>query len=306
VSFDDAKRIYDKLVKEKTAKGYTPGANGTPYSGTENAQRSTGILPQLLNPINEAQVEKLIADPTHWMQQKYDGKRVIIQVGDKIVGINRKGLTIALPESIVQSAKAIRSPCILDGEAVGDRYYAFDLISVNGVDQRTRPYCKRHEALFKLIDESVGSIEWVETYCRPAEKCAAFDRLKRANAEGVVFKRTDAPYTPGRPTGGGPQLKFKFVATGTFIVAGANAGKRSVGLEVLNVSGQPQYVGNVTVPPNQKIPKPGALVEARYLYCFREGCLFQPVYLGVRDDIDASACTITQLKYRPEENDDGE
>ena len=199
VPFDAAKKIYTKLVQEKTAKGYTPGANGTPYAGTENAQRSTGILPQLLNPINEAQVERLIADPTYWMQQKHDGKRVMLQGDNKIVGINRKGLTIGLPESIEKSAAAIRTPCILDGEAVGDKYHAFDLISLNGVDQRTRPYCKRHEALFKLIDEGVGAIEWVETYCHEANKSHGFDQLKRASAEGVVFKRTDASYTPGRP-----------------------------------------------------------------------------------------------------------
>ena len=47
-----------------------------------------------------------------------------------------------------------------------------------------------------------------------------------------------------------------------------------------------RYVGNVSVPANQKMPKKGALVEVRYLYCFPEGCLFQPVYLGVRDDPD--------------------
>ncbi len=95
VSLDEAKKIYEKLVREKTQKGYTPGANGTPYSGTNDAERSTGILPQLLNPVDETQLEKLIADPAHWMQQKHDGKRVIIQVGEKIVGINRKGLTSA-------------------------------------------------------------------------------------------------------------------------------------------------------------------------------------------------------------------
>jgi bifunctional non-homologous end joining protein LigD len=231
------------------------------------------------------------------------GKRVIIQVGDKITGINRKGLTIALPQPIAESAAAIRSPCILDGEAVGDRYFAFDLIAVNGVDQRTRQYSKRHEALFKLIDEGIGSIEWVETYCREASKRDAFDRLVRERAEGVVFKGADAPYTPGRPASGGPQLKFKFVATGTFIVAGVNAGKRSVRLEVLN-AGQPQYVGNVTVPPNHKMPKRGALAECRYLYCFPNGSLFQPVLVGIRDDLDASACTLTQLKFKPEEEDD--
>jgi len=43
VGFDEAKKIYDKLVKEKTAKGYTPGESGTPYQHTDKADRATGI-----------------------------------------------------------------------------------------------------------------------------------------------------------------------------------------------------------------------------------------------------------------------
>jgi bifunctional non-homologous end joining protein LigD len=307
VSFDVAKKIYDKLVQEKMAKGYTPGANGTPYSGSDNAQRSTGVLPQLLNSIDEAHAEKLIADPAFWLQQKHDGKRVLVQCQDgMITGINRKGLSIDLPESIVTSAQSIGKACIIDGEAIADRLYAFDLLSLNGVDYRLRPYSDRHEKLFGLIEGGVGSIELVETHCTESSKSDAFARLKRTNAEGVVFKLADAPYTPGRPASGGPQLKFKFVATGSFIVAGVNSGKRSVGLEVLNALGQSQYIGNVTIPANHKMPKVGALAEIRYLYCFREGCLHQPLFLGIRDDIDINTCTIAQLKYRPEENDDSE
>ena len=56
VDYPEAKKIFDKLIREKTAKGYTPGQDGTPYRHTGNAERSTGILPQLLNPIDEAQV----------------------------------------------------------------------------------------------------------------------------------------------------------------------------------------------------------------------------------------------------------
>ncbi|MEI6235788.1 MAG: WGR domain-containing protein [Planctomycetota bacterium] len=304
--FDEAKKIYDRLVREKMQKGYSAGTNGLPYSGTEIAQRNTGILPQLLNAIDETLVESLIADPNFWMQQKHDGKRVIIQVGEKIVGINRTGLTIGLPQSIAGSAAEIGVSCIIDGEAVGEAFHAFDLIALNGRDLRSSPYRDRHEKLFNLIGEGTGSIKFVETYCRQSEKGDAFDRLKRANAEGVVFKNCTAPYTPGRLASGGSQLKHKFVADGTFIVAGVNAGKRSIGLEIFNASGQRQYVGNVTVPPNQKIPKVGALVEIRYLYAFRVGCLFQPVLLGVRDDIDSSACTTAQLKFKHEEDDDGE
>src|SRR6266436_1104585 len=51
--YDDAKRIYDKLVKEKLAKGYTPGADGTPYVDSNSDQQPSGYLPQLLNAIEE-------------------------------------------------------------------------------------------------------------------------------------------------------------------------------------------------------------------------------------------------------------
>lgn len=45
VPYQQAKRIYDKLVAEKIAKGYTPGEDGTPYHGA--AERSdTGIRPE--------------------------------------------------------------------------------------------------------------------------------------------------------------------------------------------------------------------------------------------------------------------
>lgn len=39
--------IFDKLIKSKLAKGYTPGEDGTPYAGTDTEPRDGGILPQL-------------------------------------------------------------------------------------------------------------------------------------------------------------------------------------------------------------------------------------------------------------------
>ena len=49
---------------------------------------------------------------------------------------------------------------------------------------------------------------------------------------------------------------------------------------------------------NFDIPKHGDVVEIRYLYAYEGGSLFQPVYLGVRDDLDKEACKIEQLKYK--------
>ena len=43
-------------------------------------------------------------------------------------------------------------------------------------------------------------------------------------------------------------------------------------------------------------------MEVRYLYAMPgSGSLFQPVYLGARDDITAAECTRDQLKFRKEE-----
>ncbi len=60
VEHEEAKCIYDKLIREKKAKGYTEGENGTPYQHTTKAERFTGILPQLLNPVDEQEVNRLV------------------------------------------------------------------------------------------------------------------------------------------------------------------------------------------------------------------------------------------------------
>lgn len=61
-------------------------------------------------------------------------------------------------------------------------------------------------------------------------------------------------------------------------------------------------VGSVTIPTNKAIPAPGALAEIRYLYAYKGGSLYQPAYLGERDDLDPADCTLGQLKYKSEED----
>jgi bifunctional non-homologous end joining protein LigD len=78
--------------------------------------------------------------------------------------------------------------------------------------------------------------------------------------------------------------------------------KRSVTLGLLASDGNGIVpAGNVTIPPNQRIPEAGRVVEVRYLNAFREsGSIYQPAYLGERADITASDCTVDQLKYKSE------
>ena len=50
-------------------------------------------------------------------------------------------------------------------------------------------------------------------------------------------------------------------------------------------------------------PRQGQIVELRYLYAYPGGSLFQPVFLGLRDDITAEGCTLNQLKLKSAESD---
>jgi hypothetical protein len=57
--------------------------------------------------------------------------------------------------------------------------------------------------------------------------------------------------------------------------------------------------GNVTIPANHQIPRVGDVVEVRYLYAYRDSlALYQPVYLGPRDDVDPGECLVSQLKFK--------
>ena len=101
VSYEEAKKIFDKLVNEKTAKGYTPGEEGTPYQHTDKKNRVAGIMCQLLNSIDESEATRLIGDPAFCFQEKLDGRRLLLERrGEEINGINRLGLFVGVPESI--------------------------------------------------------------------------------------------------------------------------------------------------------------------------------------------------------------
>src|SRR5258708_11561477 len=46
VTYEQAKKTYDKLVKEKEGKGYSEGSSGTPYDGSPKAGQLSGLMPQ--------------------------------------------------------------------------------------------------------------------------------------------------------------------------------------------------------------------------------------------------------------------
>ena len=304
VGHSEARRLYDKLVKEKKTKGYTEGADGTPYQHTyqHSERKAAGLLPQLLNPIEAEDLPGLIENDDWCAQEKFDGKRLLVRKQNAAIeGINKQGVVVGLPEPLFQVVQRYGVEVVLDGESIGDTFHAFDLLVLDGLDIRDWPYRERLAALMNLlaaIEQRV--IKRVETAFTTNQKSQLLEKLRADKREGIVFKQVNAPYTRGRPNRGGTQLKHKFCATLSAVVARVNP-QRSVGLQLLGHDGW-QTCGNVTIPANHLIPKAGEVVEARYLWAHREsGVLYQPVYLGPRGDVDDHECTASQLKYKPED-----
>jgi bifunctional non-homologous end joining protein LigD len=302
VDFQTATTIFTKLVTEKKAKGYTEGASGTPYQHTDKEERVSHILPQLLNPIEESELEKLIKDDNWCAQEKFDGRRILLhKEGATVQGINRKGLFVDLPASVIEAARRYPGNFTLDTESIGETLHVFDLLMHKGRDLRSAPYHVRVTGLINLLASGDSRhLQFAPVAWSEMEKHQLLAELRMQNREGIVFKHHDAPYVAGQPASGGSQLKHKFYATLSAVVDVVNT-KRSVGLKLLTGA---RWVGagNVTIPANHAIPAHGAVVEVRYLYAFREsGCLYQPQYLGTRSDVLPTECVTGQLKFKHEE-----
>lgn len=305
IAYAEALAIFNRVVREKKSKGYTESESGTPYQGSASTKEDTGLRPQLLNPISEEQLESCLSDPAFCLQEKFDGKRILLwKIGDTVTGVNRKGLRVGLPQSLVLDVLHAPQDFLLDGELVGERFHGFDLIHLAGEDFRPMPYKHRLECLQTILTSLKSALlPVIATAFTTAEKRALLEEVKRRRGEGVVCKLLDAPYEPGKPNQGGTQLKFKFTASCSVIVGGVNR-QRSVSMRLWHRN-QLVEAGNVTVPANQPIPNVAAVIEVRYLYAFKQSrALYQPVYLGERDDIDELACTTEQLRFKPDDSDD--
>lgn len=274
----------------------------------------------LLNAVSPDSVDSLLEAPEWALQPKIDGQRLLVEIAEDgtIRGFNRRGVEVTVPANIVEGLDGFPTGVTYDGEitggADGQVFHIFDVVDENlTFQQRTEalervfgrqegrppagrlltPY--RQEALEGIVGQNGnGSVRLVRTYIDRWAKRESLKTLADANREGVVFKRLDARYTVGRPNSGGSYLKHKFVQSATCQVLRVN-NQRSVEIGLVGPGALPsRSCGNVTIPANHEIPAVGQLVEVQYLYAnpvvsdFSRGSatLYQPVYLGVRDDAD--------------------
>lgn len=307
VPYAEARKACNSQLFDKVAGGYVPIGGSRFGEGMKAeaiatmARESSGFIPQLLLPVEQDDLEALIADDAYCAQRKYDGERRFLIVEDRAAtGGNRKGQTVALPAAIATAARTIGDSVVLDGEQVGDNYYCWDILRRNGKDLTSLPMEERQFILARQVMPQRGpSIHVAETMYGAEDKRWLLERVKAEGGEGVVFKRRDAAYEPGKPGSKASWRKFKFWNSLSAVVGQVND-RRSVGLELFDGEGGRIAVGNVTIPANREIPAEGDVVEVSYLYAYDGGSLFQPTYLGKRSDIDPAECLAAQRVFKPE------
>ncbi len=314
VAYEEAKRVYDRIIREKTGKGYRIAratTNGdTPISvGLPTVKEHSGHAPELLTPIEEPEALQLVQDASWWFQQKLDGRRLAVQKADgQYSGINKLGQLIPIDSRLTKCLESVQAQTFLvDGEITDSQFHLWDLLDIDGTDLRIQPYEIRYARLglvFRGVDEA---LRVCETAMTPKAKRAFVKVMHQSRAEGFVCKNRNAAYTGGRA---GQHFKCKFVTTSSFIVgpkpaAKAADGHRSIGLYLVDEDRQ-RFMGTVGVPERYALPRDGQIVEIRYLYCHPgpDGKVIQAKYFGkIRGDVALGDCSVNQLKLKADESD---
>jgi bifunctional non-homologous end joining protein LigD len=277
-----------------------------------------------------------------WLfEVKWDGYRAIARVaGGDATLTSRRGndLTSSFPEGARAVSRATKSPdCVLDGEVCalddGGRssfsvmqqgsgplvFYAFDVLEVDGEPLVELPLRERRKRLEKLLDRRNETVRLSEAF---EDGRALYEAAREQGLEGVIAKRADSRYQPGKRTR--EWLKVKTHGRQEFLIAGytKGQGRRSgrLGSLVLAVNrgGELSYAGNCgtgftdeeidklmrklrplerKTPPFAVVPKmpkvrkgdvvwvkPELVCEVEFAEWTHDGRLRAPSYKGLRED----------------------
>ena len=292
-------------------------------------------------PMLATATDKLPAGDGWVFEPKWDGFRALAYVDGGDVTFksrNDNDLTGRFAPAARALARAVRSPsAVLDGEicaldADGRSgfgllqqgsgtlvFAAFDVLERDGEPLLGRTYVERRQALEALVDTSIDGVLVSPSF----DDGVALERAAREHGlEGVVAKRSDSTYQPGRRSLEWRKLKLKHRQE--LVIAGSTRGQgrraNGIGALVLAVHDAEglRYAGNVGTgfddreldrlekllkplrrddPPFAEVPKmpkvrrgdvtwvePMLVAEVEFAEWTRDGRLRAPVYVGLRDD----------------------
>jgi bifunctional non-homologous end joining protein LigD len=316
-------------------------------SGPPPRARRSGRLPDFIPP-SLATLHDTAPSGPDWLHEiKFDGYRIEARLDNgldrgKVRLLTRKALDWTHRfERIAQAVAALPAEtALLDGELVvendrgissfsmlqtdlkehrGDRfvYWVFDLLYLDGRDLTAAPLIERKAALQRLLKGSGknGPIRFAEHF--DDDGPVIFKHACELNLEGIVSKRRDAPYRPGRSEN---FVKTKCHNAQEFVVAGfslSTALPKAVGALTVafHDNGKLRYAGRVgtgytretardlwrrleplrvdrppvALPKDERRKdviwvKPQIVIETEFRGVTHDGLLRQAAYKGLRED----------------------
>jgi bifunctional non-homologous end joining protein LigD len=196
-----------------------PSGKGAKKKSAHNAALPDFVPPSL------GTLHDKVPNAAGWVHEiKFDGYRIQARLDrGKVKLLTRKGLdwVARFPNVAADVARLDAETALIDGEIVvendrglsvfsmlqaalsnGERdsfvYYVFDLLHLNGEDLTRWPLLERKAALKELLEETgdTGSIRYSEHFVEDGNVVLA--QARQMGLEGIVSKRADAPYRPGR------------------------------------------------------------------------------------------------------------
>lgn len=166
------------------------------------------------------------------------------------LGVNNASLDgeIAIEPSNGRTSFHALQKALGGGSRAGLAYFVFDLLYLDGEDVSRQPLETRKSTLSQLIAkvQPPARIRYAEHIVGNGKE--VFREVCRLGLEGVVSKRRDLPYRPGR---GGDWLKIKCTASQEFVIGGftEREGRRnSIGALLIGLhdeSGHLAFAGKV-------------------------------------------------------------
>jgi ATP-dependent DNA ligase len=214
------------------------------------------IEPMLAKPVDE-----LPKDDGWLFEPKWDGFRAIVfRDGDEVFTQSRdlKPLDRYFPELAAPLKASLPQRCVVDGEVVIARdgeldfealllrihpaasrvnmlatetpasFVAWDLLALDDDDLRKVPQAERRTRLEQLLVGVEPPVHLTPATTDRATGSDWFDRFEGAGLDGVVAKRLDAPYQPGKRA----MLKIKHARTADCVVAGFRWHKNGPGTHI--------------------------------------------------------------------------
>lgn len=254
------------LVEPVETSSTSVGRDST--SSTSDETEVPVIAPMLAIPGTAADV----GDDGWVFEVKWDGYRAVASVsGGAVTLTSRRGLDLTreFPELAELGRLLTGHDAVVDGEVVlldeagrssferlqnraqhrGEAHYlAFDLLHLDGRSLLHQPYTERRRRLAELIGDGTRRVQLSTQLGTDAEEALAISA--ELGLEGVVAKRADSVYQPGRRAH--TWVKIKHILTQEVVIIGwlpgENARARSFGALLMAVpdgGGQLTYVGRV-------------------------------------------------------------